>query len=810
MKKLLFLSMMAAANLPFAGRADENRVNLWPLVSYEDGALDVVWPLGHFKDADEWRFFPIVRDRHLFTVFPELWFTNEGFAILPLATEYDFGSGTVFPVLWWNLEGPNKSHSVFPLYYYHRRENATTFWAGCGLVGYNRRGNTTDHWLLPIYAKTPGSFYSIPYSHVKEGYCYSDYYFMGLGGRTMNADGETTSTWCFPLWHKDNRSFTSLPYHYTWNAQGEIQSWVSPLALSAAWQEGTIWKERYLFGLGGRNVNKDKDLCESWCVPFYYANNVGTFVTPLYGQTEKAAWGLPGWYRDTHSFASPLWYHHTDAQGRLDRWMIPLLLSGGVYRDGVSKNGFLLNIAGYMSDDNGYAASWCVPLYFKDNDGTFITPLYGYSKTSQWCFPLWYCDEKSLFSLAWCQQNNSDGSLESWAAPLLLSGGKTRADGSRETKILLGLGGATWGGRGGKCSSWVFPFYYENSEGNFATLLGGKTKDSSWVFPLFYTDKESFVSVPYAHTRDQVKKSDTYVIAPLFSGVTKYDSGASKMSALLLYGHGTDAQGKIEHDYLLPLYYYNGKNGDFTSVLYGRNTRGSHTNTWWATPLVGTRSGSKTGGWFFPFFNREKDVSFDQDLARLDAKTIPDDITFKCEVMCWTNRQDKTVWAWTNHVACVDVNSSIKGSVLLGSDHDQSVYGYTREKEYELSYHSKQGNRIFFNNESNRRVTYDKRTRQRTNEILDSETMALCGLFHHEHESNAQKGTSHTRTRVLWKLWEREEKNGNVTIDAFPGFTYDSKTNGYSKTSFLWRFFRCETDPRTGTKVDLFFIPVWR
>ena len=49
-----------------------------------------------------------------------------------------------------------------------------------------------------------------------------------------------------------------------------------------------------------------------------------------------------------------------------------------------------------------------------------------------------------------------------------------------------------------------------------------------------------------------------------------------------------------------------------------------------------------------------------------------------------------------------------------------------------------------------------------------------------------------------------------MSLDVFPGFTYDSKTNGYSKTSFLWRFFRYENDPEKGRKVDLLFIPVWR
>ena len=810
MKKLMIVSLLAALFCaPTTGRADENRINLWPLVGYEDGAFDFIWPLGHFKSANEWRFFPIVKDHDLFCFFPELWFTDDGFAVLPLVSEYDFGKGTLFPVLWWDLEGSDKTHSVFPLYYYHGRDKATPFWAGCGLAGYNRYGDDAAHWLLPLYAKTRSGFYSVPYSRVKEGAGWSNLFLCGLGGYSSDENGKTTDSWCFPLYHKDARSFTSLPYHYTWNEKGETTSWISPLALSGGTRKDSQRSDRYLLGLAGWNADASKGFHDSWCAPFYYANNQGTLVTPVYGQTALAKWGLPGWYRDAHTFASPLWYHHTDAQDRLDHWMIPLLLSGGVYRDGVRKNGFLLNAAGWKSDDKGYAASWCMPLYYWNNQGTFVTPLYGHNRSSQWCFPLWYRDDRSLYSLLWCQEKDSAGNLESWTAPLLLSGGKTNGDGSHEVDFLLGLGGATWGGKDGKRSSWAFPFYREDSDGNFATLLGGWSKDYSWILPLYYTDKDSFISLPYAYSRNEIAKSDSYVIPPLLSGCTKYDNGRTDLTALLLYGHSRDAKGATRYDYLLPLYHYDGRSADFTSILYGTRAKGSHTNTWWATPLVGTRSGSKTGGWLFPLFNCEKDASFDKDLARLDSPTLPEDIQFVDTIHSRTNNQGM-ISVWTNTTTTVKVNSSIRGSVLLGSDHDRSVHGYGTGREYELSYHSKQGNRLLFNREGSRHVSFDRKTRQRTGDTCKDETTALFGLFYDKHERDRSDHTTYARTRVLWKLWDREEKDGNVTVDAFPGFMYDSKTNGYSRTSLLWRFFRYEKDPKAGTKLDLLFLPIVR
>lgn len=722
MNKMVVSLMLASAALaPSALRADEDRINLWPLVGYDDGALDVIWPLGHFRDSSEWRFFPIVQDGDLFCVFPEFWFWDKAFAVLPLVAEYDFSGGTVFPVWWWDLEKESKMHTIFPAYYYSSSRYKTTFWAGCGLAGYHRReGKSASHWVLPLYVKTSDDFLSIPCSRVAKSDGHVTGFLCGLGGVKSNAKGEAMAHWCFPLWHKDETSLFTLPYYRKWDYQGKTMSWISALALSGGWQEHTTWKERYLLGLCGRSS------------------------------------------------------------------------------DGKS----------------GYFASWCMPLYFKDNDGTFITPLYGCNKDSQWCFPLWYNDEKTLYSALWCQERNDDGSLKSWVAPPLLSGGATKEDGSRESLFLLGLGGATWGGKDNVRSSWAFPFYYEDSNGHLVTpLFGyGRNEKSSWVAPLYYSDKDAFVSLPYIRERNEDKKETTYVVPPLLSGVTKHDDGSSTLSALALYGHGTDAKGATKHDYLLPLYYYNGVKGNILSLPFGRVSQGSHTNTWWATPLVGTRSGSKTGGWLFPLFNREKDADFEQALARLDAKTIPDDTTFSLKANGWTNSTGK-VHLWTNRVASVDLNSSIRGSVLIGSDHDHSVRDYVSDGEhgvYSLTESRKQGNRMFFNLASDRTVTFDVDSRQRKDETVESETMALCGLYCRTRKDRPMQGKSHTRTRILWKLWDREEKDGNVTIDAFPGYTYDSKTNGYTKVSFLWRFFRYEKSSSADTKLDLLFLPIVR
>lgn len=70
-----------------------------------------------------------------------------------------------------------------------------------------------------------------------------------------------------------------------------------------------------------------------------------------------------------------------------------------------------------------------------------------------------------------------------------------------------------------------------------------------------------------------------------------------------------------------------------------------------------------------------------------------------------------------------------------------------------------------------------------------------------------EKTPSGTSESFLWRLWHKETKGENVTIDCFPGITYDAHADGYEKTSFLWRCYRNETIPGKGRNLDVLFIP---
>ena len=120
------------------------------------------------------------------------------------------------------------------------------------------------------------------------------------------------------------------------------------------------------------------------------------------------------------------------------------------------------------------------------------------------------------------------------------------------------------------------------------------------------------------------------------------------------------------------------------------------------------------------------------------------------------------------------------------------------------------GNDLLFKYEREREVAFSAIDRTKESDEETTDVSLLVWLYNYSRETSRMDADTYTQHRVLWRLWDWERKNGDVSLDVFPGFTYDSKTDGYVKTSFLWRLFRYENDPRKGTKLDLLFIPLCR
>ena len=362
----------------------------------------------------------------------------------------------------------------------------------------------------------------------------------------------------------------------------------------------------------------------------------------------------------------------------------------------------------------------------------------------------------------------------------------------------------------------IFPLYWHiNIRGSLDMLFPlygywpGKSSNGLWAFcglagyerqdgklanhrflPLYLWNKGNFYSIPYSrYENDEQTKSRILCGLAGANSSTNGEYEASWMFPLFyrdkesfvtpLFGKSRDSE------WLFPLYMRE-KHSIYT-IPYGRQVSGAYTNTYFAAGLAGVKSGKKEGGWLFPLFDHEKRADFDEKLAYLDAEKLP----------------TREKYFWTHD----------KRTYLLVSDNDRWVNGDDNNKPdntYKMTYKHKMGNRILFRRETKRRVKFDLATRARVSDTEEGWHSFLWLVYQHDWKTDAVKGTSKQCHNVLWKLWDWEEENGNIALDVFPGFTYDSKTNGYVKTSLLWRLFRYENDPEKGRKVDFLFLPVWR
>ena len=182
-----------------------------------------------------------------------------------------------------------------------------------------------------------------------------------------------------------------------------------------------------------------------------------------------------------------------------------------------------------------------------------------------------------------------------------------------------------------------------------------------------------------------------------------------------------------------------------------------------------------------------------------------------------------TNWTWNAKMKCREIEvlkpmkkgtnfySYNNADLCLVSDNDRRVSGNLlwNSDKYRITYRHNQGNRLVYRYEGNRKVTFDINTRKKISDVEEGVSSFFFFLYNASYMLDRMADKSYASRKVLLELWDWEEENGNVSLDVFPGFTYDAKTNGYTKTSFLWRFFRCENGPENGKKVDLLFIPVW-
>ena len=790
--------------------AVEDRVNLWPVAYYREPVGSLAWPLiswgddhlalrplySQYKqsgsgDYDEFNFFwPISQfdtrhrdyrvfplfwgkshsDKPYFCLFPALWWNREFAGVFPIFwnNENNEGHGgfCVFPLYWaeWK-KNDFLWHTLWPFYYYESKERSkwsedkSEFWALCYFAGFNRRdGKFTDHRFLPFYVWDRGNFYSLPYLRYTDGGCIKSRVLCGLAGCNSNTNGDYQASWLLPFYSHDkaNDEFLTPLFGKTKDA-----NWLIPF----------YYHDEHLMltPLFGKTVEAN------WTLPLYYKDKE-KFLTLIGGKDGDADWVVPFYWRDKMTFASLPYWRQLGSDGEIDRaFSLPLL--SGYERDHKSGDRLLyllMGLGGHVWNDETGGASWVFPLFYKDRE-SFYTLLYGRNPRRTWLFPVYFDGEERTYITPFYGRNKKDG------------------------------------------SNWLIPLYYRNKE-SFITPLYGRSGDADWLFPLYCRDESQFNSPVYSYWDDAKKGTRGFFSLPLLSGANWETNSCDNTWFTLagLVGGSSNASGSHKTNWALPLFFREAGES-FYSIPFGWSGGGSsYTNTYFAAGLAGLKSGKKEGGWMFPLFNYKKDADFNEKESWLDEAKMPEGIKV------WTKIETNKVWNSEKKVEeevvspkqhADNVEASNSKTHLLVFDNDKSILGwipYGATNCYKMTEWHKLGNKLVFNHASKRNVCFDTATREKVSDSEDGDTSLLMLLYNCEHRSDKAKGTSYASHRVLWKLWDWEEEDGDVALDVFPGFTYDSKKNGYSKTSFLWRFFRYENDPEKGKKVDLLFIPVWR
>jgi len=426
---------------------------------------------------------------------------------------------------------------------------------------------------------------------------------------------------------------------------------------------------------------------------------------------------------------------------------------------------------------NGADYNSLFPLWIYSNSGkhSHLSVLFGMAGASSdkgreanWCFPLWYWNSGGTFvTTVYGRWKNG------WAVPPLLSWGESKENGDYSARCLLGLGG----------------------------VKKEKEDVEHWAFPLYNRDE--------LMCYDSNRLCKTHLLLNFVGWESKGDQLRSSY-AFPLYSWNAD------RSFLSPLFYWD-NDGSLMTPLGGRLVSGGTTNVFF-TPIAKHTTGKKTGGMVFPLWGKETDCDFAEKVGKLDCERLPDDIRIWTEsttnnALSRLGVQDQPI-VFTRRRASTVTGHDDTDWLLLFSWYDRvdGDIGYRHEgtNTYELARSIQRGNGLLLKYEYERTAKYSAIDRKKESDGETAETSFLIWLYNHTREKNLMKNDTYSQHRVLWRLWDWEEKNGNVALDVFPGFTYDSKTNGYAKTSFLWRFFRYERDPEKGTAVDLLFIPVWR
>jgi len=392
-------------------------------------------------------------------------------------------------------------------------------------------------------------------------------------------------------------------------------------------------------------------------------------------------------------------------------------------------------------------------------------------------------------------------------------------------------------GPGGSAWRSAPPFYFQTSNATSSAVVTpfwavGHSPTNDWqaVIPLAYWDRaqHTLLSPLWAHW--QGDGHDTSLAPWLLSWWNQSPDRTDLWLAGAL-AHASWGEKPGSH-YVVPFYYRNAADRKLVTPICGRGDNFLYP----FTPLAGVRRGDRSGSWLFPLYSQSEARATGEvadtflllggyhhakedrhswfhplfsyhDHGPLEALTAGGrpyqrvGTEFWCLPFCWYEDQG-TLRPEQRHRG--DTNEPGRSAVSPAPTRAAGEKPKPRlVKEYSLKHGA-------FPLWSYSRSQTPDDGRSAIN------GSALCLLYDYQHEIGPGAGgkpgatNDYTRARVCWRLWHYERLNGNVSVDLFPGFTYDRKTDGYQKTSLLWRLFRDEREAGGARELDVLFMRILR
>jgi hypothetical protein len=627
-----------------------------------------------------------------------------------------------------------------------------------------------------------------------------------------------------PLWMQgahSNNNWQLLPPLYYARQDGADKFWATPLGGLRTAADLRTWMIYPLLSWGTPRA----DGGEFWALaPLAHADwnasNSVSHVLPLYYYNSA-----------THTALTPLWARW--AAGGTTNTMIPPALSWAS-RDAASTDLWLALGLGKFSWGAKPGADYLLPLFYNDR-------------------------EKQMFlSAAWARWV-AGGTTNAVVPPALSWVSKDAA--STDLWLALGLGKFSWGARPG--ADYLLPIFYSDRERQkFVSLLWagwptaegrvtavppalswktttpqrsdlhvglglgkfswGEKPGTQWLLPIFYQYRaeNTFLSLLWA--RYVAAGRTNSIVPPTLSWLT---ADAYRQELWLALGLAKFSWGDMPTEsHVFPLYYHDPQTHEFYTPLFGRDP-GADGFNYFATPLVGRREGEHTGSWAFPLYSHKRDTkSGDVDdwvlwgnhwerggvsrsiffpvfgyhnFGPLDsAPEVARDRMhygkdFFCIPFCWYRNEAFYRPATLQHPPAGERKKAAAPKPRLPPVREEKyTHGVFPVWSYAKAETPAQGR-------------------------LNTDGSVVLWLYDYTREvaplAQPAGGTNdYTRARILWHLWHYERSNGDVTVDLFPGITYDHKIDGFKKISWLWRVFRYERDKDGGKKLDLLGIPFMR